>query len=127
MRGGGAEIKHARVERSQRRADHRDVLGRFLESPRPLRGACSLRTDGSREGRRRDGACAARSGPALQPVAAPLFGGAQRSLRAAALSHQGRDHVEVALTIEPVLDGAGDRPATLSWCSDLTAMYRAWA
>src|SRR5580692_11392596 len=26
-----------------------------------------------------------------------------------------------------VLDGAGDRPATLSWCSDLTAMYRAWA
>ena len=35
--------------------------------------------------------------------------------------------VEVALTIEPVLDGAGDRPATLTWCSDLTAMYRAWA
>jgi ATP-dependent Clp protease ATP-binding subunit ClpC len=35
--------------------------------------------------------------------------------------------VEAALTIEPVLDGAGDRPATLSWCSDLTAMYRAWA
>jgi ATP-dependent Clp protease ATP-binding subunit ClpC len=35
--------------------------------------------------------------------------------------------VEVALAIEPVLDGAGDRPATLTWCSDLTAMYRAWA
>ena len=80
-----------RVERSQRRTDRRDVLGRFLESPRPLRGACSLRTDGSREGRSRDGACVARSGPALQPVAAPLFGGAQRPLRAAALSHQGRD------------------------------------
>ena len=38
----------------------------------------------------------------------------------------GDARVEAALTIEPVLDGAGDRPATLSWCSDLTAMYRAW-
>jgi ATP-dependent Clp protease ATP-binding subunit ClpC len=34
--------------------------------------------------------------------------------------------VEVALTIEPVFDGAGDRPATLKWCRDLTAMYRRW-
>ena len=29
--------------------------------------------------------------------------------------------------IEPVLDGAGDRQATLAWCRKLTAMYRAWA
>jgi len=91
MRGGGAEIERARVERSQRRADRRDVLRRFLESPGPLRGARPFRTDGSREGRSRDGTCFARSGPALQPVAAALFGGAQRPLRAAALSHQGRD------------------------------------
>jgi ATP-dependent Clp protease ATP-binding subunit ClpC len=35
--------------------------------------------------------------------------------------------VEVALTIEPVFDGADDRTATLRWCKDLTAMYRAWA
>ena len=90
MRGGGAEIERTRVERSQRRADRRDVLGRFLESSGPLRGARPLRIDGSREGRSRDGACAARSGPALQPIAAALFGGAQRPLRAAASSHQGR-------------------------------------
>jgi ATP-dependent Clp protease ATP-binding subunit ClpC len=35
--------------------------------------------------------------------------------------------IELALTIEPVLDGAGDRQATLTWCRKLTAMYRAWA
>jgi ATP-dependent Clp protease ATP-binding subunit ClpC len=35
--------------------------------------------------------------------------------------------IELALTIEPVFDGAGDRQATLQWCRKLTAMYRAWA
>jgi ATP-dependent Clp protease ATP-binding subunit ClpC len=35
--------------------------------------------------------------------------------------------VELALTIEPVFDGAGDRQATLQWCRKLTAMYRGWA
>jgi len=35
--------------------------------------------------------------------------------------------VELALSIEPVFDGAGDRQATLAWCSKLRSMYRAWA
>jgi ATP-dependent Clp protease ATP-binding subunit ClpC len=35
--------------------------------------------------------------------------------------------VELALTIEPVFDGAGDRQATLAWCDQLRSMYRAWA
>jgi ATP-dependent Clp protease ATP-binding subunit ClpC len=35
--------------------------------------------------------------------------------------------VELALVIEPVLDGAGDRQATIAWCRGLMAMYRAWA
>jgi ATP-dependent Clp protease ATP-binding subunit ClpC len=35
--------------------------------------------------------------------------------------------IELALTIEPVFDGPGERPATLAWCRNLTAMYRAWA
>jgi ATP-dependent Clp protease ATP-binding subunit ClpC len=35
--------------------------------------------------------------------------------------------VELALAIEPVFDGAGDRQATLAWCQRLTAMYRGWA
>jgi ATP-dependent Clp protease ATP-binding subunit ClpC len=35
--------------------------------------------------------------------------------------------VELALVIEPVFDGAGDRMATLGWCHRLSSMYRAWA
>ena len=35
--------------------------------------------------------------------------------------------VELALVIEPVFDGAGDRQATIAWCRKLTSMYRAWA
>jgi ATP-dependent Clp protease ATP-binding subunit ClpC len=35
--------------------------------------------------------------------------------------------VELALIIEPVFDGAGDRQATLAWCDKLRSMYRAWA
>jgi ATP-dependent Clp protease ATP-binding subunit ClpC len=35
--------------------------------------------------------------------------------------------VELALIIEPVFDGAGDRQATLTWCNKLRSMYRAWA
>jgi ATP-dependent Clp protease ATP-binding subunit ClpC len=35
--------------------------------------------------------------------------------------------IELALVIEPVFDGAGDRQATLAWCRKLTAMYRGWA
>ncbi len=35
--------------------------------------------------------------------------------------------VELALALEPVFDGAGDRQATLQWCGRLSAMYRAWA
>jgi ATP-dependent Clp protease ATP-binding subunit ClpC len=35
--------------------------------------------------------------------------------------------VELALLIEPVFDGAGDRQATLAWCRTLMSMYRAWA
>jgi ATP-dependent Clp protease ATP-binding subunit ClpC len=34
--------------------------------------------------------------------------------------------IELALTIEPVFDGAVDRRATLAWCHRLIAMYRAW-
>ncbi len=35
--------------------------------------------------------------------------------------------IELALTVEPVFEGAGERPATLGWCQKLRAMYRAWA
>jgi ATP-dependent Clp protease ATP-binding subunit ClpC len=35
--------------------------------------------------------------------------------------------IELALSVEPVFDGAGDRTATLNWCRRLAAMYRAWA
>ncbi|HWX83097.1 MAG TPA: AAA family ATPase [Xanthobacteraceae bacterium] len=35
--------------------------------------------------------------------------------------------IELALAVEPVFDGAGDRQATLLWCRKLTSMYRAWA
>jgi ATP-dependent Clp protease ATP-binding subunit ClpC len=35
--------------------------------------------------------------------------------------------IELALAIEPVLDGGGERQATLAWCERLRAMYRAWA
>ncbi len=35
--------------------------------------------------------------------------------------------VELALVVEPVFDGAGDRQATLAWCQRLRSMYRAWA
>lgn len=35
--------------------------------------------------------------------------------------------VELALAIEPVFDGAGERQATLAWCDRLRSMYRAWA
>jgi ATP-dependent Clp protease ATP-binding subunit ClpC len=35
--------------------------------------------------------------------------------------------IELALAVEPVFDGAGDRQATLTWCRKLTSMYRAWA
>jgi ATP-dependent Clp protease ATP-binding subunit ClpC len=35
--------------------------------------------------------------------------------------------VELALIVEPVFDGAGDRRATLAWCSKLRSMYRSWA
>ena len=35
--------------------------------------------------------------------------------------------VEIAVRIEPVFDGAGDRQATLTWCRRLGSMYRAWA
>ena len=35
--------------------------------------------------------------------------------------------VELALVVEPVFDGAGDRQATLAWCGKLRTMYRSWA
>ena len=35
--------------------------------------------------------------------------------------------VELALVIEPVFDGPGDRQATMAWCRKLAAMYRGWA
>ena len=35
--------------------------------------------------------------------------------------------VELALIVEPVFDGAGDREATLAWCNKLRSMYRSWA
>ena len=35
--------------------------------------------------------------------------------------------IELALTIEPVFEGTGDRLATLGWCHKLRSMYRAWA
>jgi ATP-dependent Clp protease ATP-binding subunit ClpC len=35
--------------------------------------------------------------------------------------------IELALAIEPVFDGAGDRQATIAWCRKLTVMYRAWS
>jgi ATP-dependent Clp protease ATP-binding subunit ClpC len=35
--------------------------------------------------------------------------------------------IELALVVEPVFDGAGERQATLAWCHRLAAMYRGWA
>ncbi len=35
--------------------------------------------------------------------------------------------IELALAIEPVFDGAGERQTTLAWCDRLQSMYRAWA
>jgi ATP-dependent Clp protease ATP-binding subunit ClpC len=35
--------------------------------------------------------------------------------------------VELALIVEPVFEGAGDRQATLAWCNKLRSMYRSWA
>jgi hypothetical protein len=35
--------------------------------------------------------------------------------------------IEVALMIEPALDGTGDTQATRKWCAQLAAMYRGWA
>ena len=35
--------------------------------------------------------------------------------------------IELALVIEPVFDGAGERQATVAWCRRLLSMYRAWA
>jgi ATP-dependent Clp protease ATP-binding subunit ClpC len=35
--------------------------------------------------------------------------------------------IELALTIDPVFDGGGDRQAILAWRDNLSAMYRAWA
>ncbi len=35
--------------------------------------------------------------------------------------------IELALTIEPVFDGAAEQAPALAWCRRLTAMYRAWA
>src|SRR5207237_260797 len=35
--------------------------------------------------------------------------------------------IEVALVIEPALDGSGDTQATRKWCARLAGMYRAWA
>jgi ATP-dependent Clp protease ATP-binding subunit ClpC len=35
--------------------------------------------------------------------------------------------IELALAIEPVFEGAGERLATLGWCQRLRSMYRAWA
>jgi ATP-dependent Clp protease ATP-binding subunit ClpC len=35
--------------------------------------------------------------------------------------------IELALTIDAVFDGSGDRQATLAWRNSLSAMYRAWA
>jgi ATP-dependent Clp protease ATP-binding subunit ClpC len=34
--------------------------------------------------------------------------------------------IELALVVEPVFDGAGDRDATFAWCAKLTQMYRNW-
>jgi len=39
----------------------------------------------------------------------------------------GNAPVELALIVEPVFNGAGDRQATLAWCNRLRSMYRAWA
>jgi ATP-dependent Clp protease ATP-binding subunit ClpC len=35
--------------------------------------------------------------------------------------------IELALAIEPVFDGAGERQPTLAWCDRLQSMYRDWA
>jgi ATP-dependent Clp protease ATP-binding subunit ClpC len=35
--------------------------------------------------------------------------------------------IELALLVEPVFDGAGDRTDTLAWCRRLISMYRGWA
>lgn len=35
--------------------------------------------------------------------------------------------VEVAVVVEPALDGSGDERATADWCETLTLMYRRWA
>ena len=35
--------------------------------------------------------------------------------------------IELALAVEPVFEGTGERLATLGWCQKVRAMYRAWA
>jgi len=35
--------------------------------------------------------------------------------------------IEIALMIEPALDGSGEAKATHKWCAQLAGMYRAWA
>ncbi len=35
--------------------------------------------------------------------------------------------IELALSVEPVFDGAAEHAQTLAWCRRLMAMYRAWA
>ncbi len=35
--------------------------------------------------------------------------------------------IELALVVEPVLEGADDRQSALAWCGKVRAMYRSWA
>jgi ATP-dependent Clp protease ATP-binding subunit ClpC len=88
-------------------------------------------TDGSREGCSRDGTCCA-IGPGATASRRGVIRGTQRPSRRSFISsgkgsldaNDARSRLRRHLF---VLDGAGDRPATLTWCSDLVAMYRVWA
>ncbi len=74
---------------AQREADRRNGVSRFLEPPRPLRHAGAVCPDGPGQGGDRIGQCAARPGRQILPIAAALFGRAERSLRAAIAPDQG--------------------------------------
>ena len=74
---------------AQREADRRNGVGRFLEPPGPLRHAGALCPDGPGQGGDRNGQCAARPGRQILPIAAALFGRAERPLRAAIAPDQG--------------------------------------
>ena len=89
IRGRGARTQRRRMDRSQRPADRRHGVVRFLEPDGSLRHAGALRADGSRQIRSGNRECVAWTSRTIQPVAAAIFRRAVRPFRAATAPHQG--------------------------------------